>query len=109
MAWLVREGDVLASAEVASTRRTRRRGLIGRPHLDGVLVLEPCHHVHTARMRFSIDVAFCGADGTVLHTTTLRPWRISRLVAHSAFVVEAAAGSFDRWTLRTGDVLEVKA
>lgn len=109
MAWLVRDGDVLASAELAETRTARRRGLIGRNHIDGVLVLQPCRHVHTAGMRITIDVAFCAADGTVLHTTTLRPRRVSRIVPHAAFVIEAASGSFDRWQLRTGDVIEVKA
>jgi uncharacterized membrane protein (UPF0127 family) len=108
MAWLVREGDVLASAEVAATRGARRRGLLGRSHLDGVLVLQPCRHVHTVGMRIPIDVAFCADDGTVLRTATLRPWRVSRYVPHAVFVVEAASGSFDRWHLRAGDVLEVK-
>ena len=41
MAWLVREGDVLATAEVAETRRARRRGLLGRRDFEGALVLRP--------------------------------------------------------------------
>ena len=108
MTWLVRDGDVLATAEVAHSAKARRIGLLGRADLDGALVLRPCRNVHTIGMRFAIDVAFCDASGRVLHTCTLRPWRISRIVVHSAFVVEARAGSFDRWALRPGDVLELR-
>ena len=63
MAWLVRGEEVLAAAEVVVTSRERRRGLIGRDSLDDVLILRPCRQVHTMRMRFSIDVAFCDRDG----------------------------------------------
>ena len=72
MAWLVRDGDVLAAAEIAATARARRRGLLGRDGVEGALVLRPCRHVHTVGMRFPIDVAFCDADGVVLRTVTLR-------------------------------------
>ena len=59
MASLVRDGTVLASAEVATTRRARRRGLLGRDGVDGAFVLRPCRQVHTFGMRFPIDVAWC--------------------------------------------------
>lgn len=108
MAWLVRDGDVLAAAEVASTRAARRRGLIGRRSIEGAFVLDPCRQVHTFAMRVAIDVAFCDRTGVVLHTCTLKPWRVSRFVVRSAFVVEAAEGSLDRWRLAPGDVVEVK-
>jgi uncharacterized protein len=108
MAWLVREGDVLATAEVADTRRARRRGLLGRADFEGALVLRPCRHVHTWFMRFPIDVAFCDADGVVLRTKCLRPWRVSPLVANAAFAIEAQAGAFERWGLRADDQVEVK-
>jgi uncharacterized protein len=108
MAWLVREGDVLATADVAETRRARRRGLLRRTEFEGALVLRPCRHVHTLFMRFEIDVAFCDSDGVVLRTRCLRPWRLSAFVSNAAFVVEAEAGAFERWGLRTGDRVEVK-
>jgi uncharacterized membrane protein (UPF0127 family) len=112
MAWLVREGgDVLASAEVARGVRERTQGLLGHRHgaeLTGALVLRPCRQVHTIGMRFPIDVAFCDRDGVVLRTVTLAPWRVSRVVWRSGFVVEAAAGAFERWHLQPGDTVEVK-
>ena len=109
MSWLVRDGDVLGTAEVADTARVRRRGLLGRDGHDGALVLRPCRYVHTVGMRFAIDVAFCDAEGVVLRTVTLAPWRLSPYVRRASFVVEAEAGAFDRWRLRPGDRLELRA
>ncbi|HLM18628.1 MAG TPA: DUF192 domain-containing protein [Acidimicrobiia bacterium] len=109
MSWLVRDGDVLAAAEVADTGRARRNGLLGRDSFDGALVLRPCRNVHTARMRFAIDVAFCDPEGVVLRTVSLPPWRLSPYVRKAAFAIEAQAGAFDRWQLRTGDRVELRA
>jgi uncharacterized membrane protein (UPF0127 family) len=107
-AWLVRDGDVLAAAELATDRRSRTRGLLGRTTVDGAFVLRPCKQVHTFGMRMPIDVAFCTGDGVVLHVATMRPWRLSRFVRRSAFVVEAGEGAFERWGLKPLDVLELK-
>jgi uncharacterized protein len=108
MAWLVRGEEVLAAAEIAVTRRQRRTGLVGRDDVEGVLVIRPCRQVHTMRMRFPIDVAFCDRDGFVLHLTTIAPWRLSRPVPRAYFAVEARAGAFDRWKLGVGDIVEVR-
>ncbi|MDQ1520692.1 MAG: uncharacterized protein QOI55_1765 [Actinomycetota bacterium] len=108
MPWLVRGEDVLAAAEVAVTRRQRRMGLMGRDVLDGVLVLRPCRQVHTFGTRFPIDVAFCDRDGFVLHISTLSRKRVSRPVLRAYFAIEARAGSFDRWKVAVGDVVEIR-
>jgi uncharacterized membrane protein (UPF0127 family) len=108
--WLVRDdGTVLATAEVASGRRARARGLLGRDGVTGALVLRPCRQVHTLGMRFPIDVAFVDAAGSVLATRTLRPWRISAPVWRSALVIEAESGAFERWGLRAGDRVELRS
>jgi uncharacterized membrane protein (UPF0127 family) len=109
MGWLVRDGEVLAAVEVADTARSRRRGLLGRDGFEGALVLRPCRHVHTAGMRFTLDVAFCDAEGVVVRTSMLPPWRLSPIVRRAAFVIEAEAGAFDRWRLVRGDRLELRA
>ncbi|HEX5586554.1 MAG TPA: DUF192 domain-containing protein [Acidimicrobiia bacterium] len=106
--WLLRNGDVLASAEIASGPSARRKGLLGRDTVEGAFVLRPCRQVHTLGMRVPLDVAFCDVRGQVLRTCSLAPWRVSRPVWRSAFVVEAAAGSFERWHLRPGDRIEVR-
>ncbi len=108
MPWLVREGEVLASVEVAQRPRQRVRGLLGRDVVEGGMVLRPCRQVHTVGMHFPIDVAFCDRDGRVLRVTTVPPWRLTRPVWRAGFVIEAAAGAFERWGLRPGDCVEVK-
>ena len=108
MAWLLRDGEVLASLEVAGDRRARSRGLLGRDGVDGALLLRPCRSVHTVGMRFPIDVAFCDGDLRVLRVVTMPRHRLSRLVWRSRAVVEAEAGAFARWGLQVGDQLEVK-
>jgi uncharacterized protein len=108
VAWLLRDGDVLASLEVADSRRARSRGLLGRDGVDGALLLRPCRSVHTVGMRFPIDVAFCDDELQVLRVVTMPRHRLSRLVWRSRAVIEAEAGAFARWGLRPGDKLEVK-
>ncbi len=106
--WLLRDGQVLASAEVASTRADRRRGLLGRDGAEGALVLTPCRAVHTLGMRFPIDVAFVDGEGRVLRTLTMSRRRIGLPVRRAAYVIEAQAGAFSRWGLAVGDVVELR-
>lgn len=108
MAWLLRGDDVLAAAEVADTRSARRRGLMGRSHIEGAFVLRPCRNVHTFGMRVSIDVICCDSAGTVLNIRTLAPRRIAPMVPKTRMVIEAGAGCCDRWGLRVGDVIEIR-
>jgi uncharacterized membrane protein (UPF0127 family) len=106
--WLVRDGDVLCSLDVASSFRSRLVGLLGRNGVDGALLLRPAKSVHTVGMRFAIDVAFCDRDLVVVDTVTLRPQRMTRPRRRAKAVVEAEAGAFERWGLRVGDHLEVR-
>ncbi|CAN5204206.1 hypothetical protein BH20ACT3_BH20ACT3_08790 [soil metagenome] len=109
MAWLLRNGEVLASLEVASSRRDRSHGLLGRDHLDGALLIERARSVHSIGMRFAIDVAFCDDDLLVVRIVGLRPGRVTWPVLRARHVIEAEAGSFDHWDLRPGDALEVRS
>lgn len=109
MPWLVAGDRVIASADVARSRAERRRGLLGRDHLDGALVIERARSVHSIGMRFDLDVAFVAADGEVLEIVHLPRHRLTRPRRRAAFVVEAAAGSFERWRVRPGDVVEVRS
>ena len=108
-AWLLRDGEVIAALEVADTRRSRRKGLLGRDGIDGALLLRPARSVHTFGMRFPIDVAFCDRDLVVLAVSAMGRHRLGRprLRAHS--VLEAEQGAFERWGLRPGDRLEIKS
>lgn len=109
MAWLLRDGEVLASLEVASGHRDRRRGLLGRDGFEGALLLERTRSVHTFGMRFAVDVAFCDAELEVLRTVRLAPHRLALPVRRARRVLEAEAGAFAHWGLCAGDRLEVRA
>jgi uncharacterized membrane protein (UPF0127 family) len=108
MAWLLRGGDVLASLEVATTRGARRKGLLGRDGIDGALWLERTRWVHTLGMRFPIDVAYVDAEGVVLKLTTMPRQRVGLPMPRARSVIEAQAGTFERWKLQCGDRLEVR-
>ena len=108
MAWLVSDSRVLASAQIAVDRRSRRRGLLGRDDIDGAMVLEPCRWVHTIGMRFDIDVAYLDRDGYVLRTATMARHRVALPAPRAHRVIEARAGSFERWGLHPGDTVEVR-
>jgi uncharacterized membrane protein (UPF0127 family) len=108
MAWLVTEGRVLASAEQATDRRQRRRGLLGREGIDGALVLTRCRWVHTMGMRFPIDVVYLDRDGTVVKTQRLVPNRVALPVPAARTVIEAQTGALARWELHLGDVVELR-
>ena len=109
MAWLVRDGEVLAPLEVAASMAERSRGLLGRDGIEGALLLRPAMSVHTLGMRFDLDVAFCDGDLVVLGTVGMRRWRLGRPRFRARAVLEAEAGAFRRWQLRAGDHLEVRS
>jgi uncharacterized protein len=108
MAWLLRNGEVLASLEVAEDWRSRSKGLLGRSGLEGAMLLRPARAVHTLGMRFPIDVAHLDADLRVVRIVTMRQWRIGRPVMRARSVLEAEHGAFRDWALRIGDELEIK-
>ncbi|MFM7068567.1 MAG: DUF192 domain-containing protein [Actinomycetes bacterium] len=105
--WLVRDGVVLASAEVATTRAERRRGLLGREHIDGVLCIQG-RSVHTIGMRTAIDVAYLDGDGVVLRVETLARHRVSWPCWRARVAVESAPGQMTAWGVRPGDRLEIR-
>ena len=109
MPWLLRDDKVLASLDVADTARRRSRGLLGRDGIDGALLLRPARAVHTVRMRFPIDVAFCDADMVVVRTVRMAPNRLGRPCLKARCVIEAEAGAFEKWGVVPGVQLEVRA
>ena len=104
---LLGDGRAVAPLEVAAGRRARSRGLLGRDGVDGALLLAPVSSVHTFGMRFGIDVALCTRDLRVLAVRTLVPGRVTLPRPGVRAVVEAEAGSFDRWGLVAGSRLAV--
>jgi uncharacterized membrane protein (UPF0127 family) len=108
MNWLLREGDVLAAADVVRPRSPLSQGLKGKDSYSGALVLERVRAVHTFGMRFPVDVAYCDRDLVVLRVRRMRPGRLGLPCPRAHLVIEGEAGSFDRWGLAVGDTLELR-
>jgi uncharacterized membrane protein (UPF0127 family) len=100
---------ISTSVEVAATRRTRRRGLLGRKTMDAseALIIAPCFAIHTAFMQFSIDVIFVDSHGRVLKILReLPPWRMA-IAPRAHAVIELAAGSLKSRDLKVGDAVDL--
>jgi len=101
-------GTVLCEhAVIADRALPRMRGLLGRRSLpagEGIL-LQPAPSIHTAFMRFPIDVIFVDRNLQVVKVVeTLRPWRMaSARRAHAA--LEMAAGEAAVSGIEVGDTL----
>jgi uncharacterized membrane protein (UPF0127 family) len=105
VARLLCDGVAVAAVEVAADRRSRARGLLGRDGIEGALLLPGVRGVHTLGMRFAIDVGFVDRTGRVVDTVTMPPWRVGRTRWSARDVLEAAAGSFQRWGLVVGSTV----
>ena len=108
MTWLLRGEDVLATAEVADGLADRTKGLLGRTSFEGAMVLPRTRSVHSFGVRFPLDVAFLDKEMKVLSMVRLSKWRITMPRMRASQVIEAKAGSFDRWGLHLGDQLEFR-
>lgn len=97
--------------EVAGDSASRRKGLLGRDHLDPEcgFVIAPSQGVHTFGMRFAIDIVAVARDGSVVKVRShVAPRRI--VIALSAFaIIELAAGVAKTSGLKVGDRLCVVA
>lgn len=95
-------GVVIADrVAVASTRQTRRTGLLKHtslPEGEGLWIV-PCRGVHTFGMKFSIDVVALDDAGRVIDLVAgMKPRRIRLPRRGTAGVLELPAG----WLARTG-------
>ena len=106
--WLLRNGAVIAAAEIADRTRDRGKGLLGRQSYDGAMILPRTRSVHTFFMKFAIDVAQLDGEMKVIGFRRLERWRVCLPIRGARAVLEAQAGSFERWNLTVGDCLEFR-
>lgn len=103
-----RSGQSIASGvEIATSRRARRRGLLGRDGLAAgcAFVLSPCWAVHTIGMRFPIDVVFVDEDGLVLKIVEhMAGWRMA-VASAATTTIELWAGAVRAVDVQVGDRL----
>ncbi|MGI5189402.1 DUF192 domain-containing protein [Promicromonospora sp. CA-289599] len=106
---LVVNGRSVAEVLVADTVPARMRGMLFRRVLPEALLLRPCSSVHGAWMRVPLDVALLSHDMRVLHVQVLRPWGMTLPRRGVVQVLEAPAGSFERWGLEVNSRLGLLA
>ena len=92
--------------EIACSRMSRLRGLLGRKEFPGVLMLMPCNDIHTYGMRRAIDVAFVSSDGVVIES-------YRAIGARRRLRCKAAAATLERFAddapwFECGDCIGVK-
>ena len=91
--------------QLATSLRSRLRGLLGRESFGGVLVLAPCRDIHTFGMSDAIDFAFVAPDGTVLAAhRNVPPGK--RLRCRSAALVLERFSTDTPW-LAKGETIEI--
>ena len=108
---VTRDIELASSARVARSYWSRLVGLLGRSSLQPgqALVLEPCGSVHTAFMRFTIDVLFLDRSRRVVKAVpSLKPFRLSGVLrgAHSA--IELPSGVIASTATAVGDELALE-
>jgi uncharacterized protein len=104
----VTRGTVACDRTILADRPLRRmRGLLGRDSLGAGegLLLQPAPSIHTAFMRFPIDVVFLDSESIVVRVVeTLAPWRAAS-GPRARSVLELAAGEAARRGVQVGDWL----
>lgn len=106
---LTRDG-VVVIAEIRTAVRFHERllGLMGRAPLGPGrgLLLRPCRAIHTAFMRFPIDVIFLDASHRVVRRVNgVCPWRLVWGGWRAESVVELQTGWLPAGAVRAGDAL----
>ncbi len=106
-------GTQLASdARVARNYWSRFVGLLGRSSLSTgeALLLEPCTSVHTAFMRFSIDVVYVDREARVVKAVSnLKPFRLSAALRSARSAIELPSGTIASTGTAPGDQLAFEA
>ena len=103
-----RTGGVVATrARLADNPWLRVVGLLGKKGLppgEGLLI-RPCWSIHTAFMRFALDVVFLSREGDVIKVAPRLPAFRMAAARGAHEVLEMAAGALDGVDLQPGDHL----
>ena len=99
---------VADDARHARSFRLRLVGLLGRSSLEPgeALLLDPCTSVHTAFMRFTIDVIYLNRARRVVKVVPeLKPFRVSGMLRGAHSVIELPCGTIVKAKTEVGDQL----
>jgi uncharacterized membrane protein (UPF0127 family) len=90
---------------------SRLFGLIPRKSIstgEG-LIIDPCNSIHMFFMRFPIDVLFVDKNNVVVYIVeNIKPWRISKVVWNSKYVVELPVGTVKKASTTVGDKIKIE-
>lgn len=108
---LARAGSCIAAdLREARSFAGRLRGLMFRRAVPGDgLLFRPAGSIHTAFVRFPIDVLFLDRAGRVLKACRrVPPWRLRLAPRRAALLVELPAGTLARHRVHPGDPLTLQ-
>lgn len=100
-------GALLSQVALTSSAWERMRGLLGRaePGTQEGFLIKPCNMVHTAFMRYSIDVVFLDKLGCILAIhEKLAPWKIA-VCLKAKMALELRYGSVQKLKLELSEQL----
>ncbi len=103
MAWLLKDGEVLASCDDVFAAPLSRIP-IGSP--VGAQLIQ-ARRLHFASSK-GADFAFLDADRVVQNLCSVGPWRPIVTKHSGTLIVVADRGAFVRWGLAPGDHLEIR-
>lgn len=96
---------------LAGTFYRRFIGLMAKKKLikDEGLILRPCNSIHMFFMNFPIDVLFVDKDNKIIYLIqNFNPWRVSKIIKGSKYVVELPSGTINETNTVVGDIIEIK-
>lgn len=106
-------GTVIADrAFEAHSYWSRLVGLLSRSSLEAgeALHLNPCTSVHTAFMRFPIDVIYLDKRGSVVKLSpNLKPFRVSAIWRGGRSVIELPTGVIEATGTVLGDQISIES
>jgi len=102
---LIINGQKKGTVLIADSFGTRLRGMMFRNPLPEAMIIAPTSSVHGVGMTKSLDVAMIDDAGTVLKIARLRPFGLVGQRGATA-ALEAPVGSFEKWGLRKGMVID---
>jgi uncharacterized membrane protein (UPF0127 family) len=109
---IAKKKKVVEKVIIADSFLKRFLGLMGKRELEegrGMMLL-PCSSIHTCFMRFPIDVVFLDQNHKVIYMIqSMKPWRCSKVVKNSMYVIELQGGIVARQGIELGDQLVLQS
>lgn len=107
MAWLLNQGDVLASVRVAGGigDHVRLPGLLRR---SPVVILHGGTSLLTTGVSSELLIVLCDETMTIQMLKSMKPWRLTLYRPKYRWVVVAPMEIGRRWSVSVGDQLELR-